>query len=125
MPWTTVNATLYCVGATSTVIAGGNWTGVSLASILQRANVSTTAIKIAFYATDDYSTDLSLATGMQNDIIVAFENNGVPLMGGLRLVAPGLWGYKWIYQLFDIDLVDYNFLGTSESLGYSDSGLIA
>lgn len=123
MPWTTVNATLYCVGSPSTAIAGGNWTGVSLASILQRANVSTTAIKIAFYATDGYSTDLTLATGMQNDIIVAFENNGVPLTG-LRLVTPGLWGYKWINDLADINLVDYNFLGTWESQGYSDPGVI-
>lgn len=125
MPWTTVNATMYCIGPPTGVIAGGNWTGVSLASILQRANASTTAIKVAFYATDNYSTDLTLATGMQNNIVVAFENNGVPLTQGLRLVTPGLWGYKWIYQLSDINLVDYNFLGTMESMGYSDSGLVA
>ena len=122
MPWTTVNAAMRCVGDPSTVVAEGNWTGVSLASILQRANISTTAIKIALYATDGYSTDLSLATGMRNDVMVAFEKDGVPL-GGLRLVTPGLWGYKWITQLSEIALVDYDFLGTWESMGYPDSGL--
>jgi uncharacterized repeat protein (TIGR02543 family) len=123
MPSTTVSANLYCVGSPSDPIEEGSWTGVKLADLLQEANVSTTAVKVALYATPYYATDLSLSTAMADDIIVAYEKDGTSLGEEIRLVAPGLWGYKWAVGLSKITLVDYDFRGTYEEQGYPDSGL--
>ena len=57
--------------------------------------------------------------------MLAYAENGAPVDGALRLVVPGEWGYKWIYSITDIQLVNYNFLGTDESMGYDDNGVAA
>ncbi len=119
MPKTTVNATLICVDFPNRIVAQGNWTGIKLRTLLEEAKLSVGAIKVAFYAADGYSTDLTVETAMRDDIILAYENDGEPL-SNLRLVVPGKWGYKWISQVTVIELVDYNFLGRWESAGYPD-----
>lgn len=123
MPKTTVNATLVCVDFPNNIVEQGNWTGVKLQTLLEEAKPSEGAIKIAFHAADGYSTDLTIETAMRNDVILAYEKDGVPL-SDLRLVVPGKWGYKWISQLTSIELVNYNFLGFWESKGYSDEASI-
>lgn len=125
LPKTTQVATLVCVDYPGTTLAEGNWTGVKLSYLLEEANVSDTAIKVAFHAADGYSTDLTIERAMQDDVIIAYQLNGQPLTDPLRLVVPGHWGYKWISQLAHIELVDYNYLGRWESSGYSDSASIA
>jgi hypothetical protein len=124
MPQTTVNATLFCVDFPGNVVEDGNWTGVKLKTLLEMVNPSSDAIKVAFFASDGYSTDLTIQTAMRDDIIVAYQNNGEDL-SSLRLVVPGKWGYKWITMLTRIELVDYNFLGRWESQGYSDEANIS
>jgi DMSO/TMAO reductase YedYZ molybdopterin-dependent catalytic subunit len=124
MPKTTVDATLICVDAPTTVLMAGNWTGIKLRTLFEEAKISTAAIKVGFYAADGYSTDLTIETAMRDDTILAYENNGNPL-NDLRLVVPGKWGYKWIGQVTVIELVDYNFLGRWESKGYPDDGDIS
>ncbi len=125
MPQTTEFATIYCVDLPETVIIQGNWTGVKLSLILSRASVSDSAIKVAFYASGGYSTDLTVQQAMEDNVIVAYQLNGKPLNETLRLVVPGSWGYKWISQITDINPVDYDYLGTWESQGYSDRASIA
>jgi DMSO/TMAO reductase YedYZ molybdopterin-dependent catalytic subunit len=125
MPQTTVNAAIICVDYPGNVVAEGNWVGVSLWLLLETAGVSPNAVKLAFYASDGYSTDLPLETAGRADVILAYEKDGVPLSEGLRLVVPGKWGYKWISQVASIELVDYDFKGFWESRGYSDAADIA
>jgi hypothetical protein len=120
MPQTTVEATIYCVDFPTQIVETGSWTGVKLSTLLEQVEVSPSAIKVAFYASDGYSTDLDLETATSGDVILAYAKNGVPFAENLRLVVPGKWGYKWISQLTSIVLVDYNFLGRWESQGYSD-----
>jgi hypothetical protein len=124
MPQTTVNATIICVDFPGNVVEDGNWTGVKLETLLEMANPSTDAIKVAFFASDGYSTDLTIQTAMRDDTIVAYQNNGEAL-SSLRLAVPGKWGYKWISMLTRIELVNYNFLGRWESQGYSDEANIS
>jgi len=123
LPQTTEYATLYCVDPPTEAIAEGNWTGVQLWTLLETAGVSPNATKVAFFASDGFTTDLPIATAQKSDIIVAYAENGIPLSNVLRLVVPGEWGYKWIDLLTTIQLVNYNFLGTEESLGYDDNGV--
>ena len=120
MPQTTIEADIRCVDFPTEIVAGGKWTGVKLRFLLDEAGVSSSAIKVAFYAADGYSTDLDLETATRETVIIAYERDGQPLSETLRLVLPGKWGYKWISQLTNIVLVDYDFKGKWESQGYSD-----
>jgi hypothetical protein len=124
MPQTTVATALICVDFPNTVVAQGNWTGVRLWTLLNEVGVSPEAIKVAFYANDGYSTDLAVAVAKSDNIILATVKDGVPLNEVLRLVVPGHWGYKWIAQVVKIELVNYDFQGKWETLGYSDDGII-
>ena len=120
MPTSTVYSKLYCIGLPSTPLAEGNWTGVRLGLILEEAGVSPEAVKVAFYADDGFTTDLTVTTAMRDDMILAYERDGEPLQEKVRLVVPCKGGYKWIEGPTHIELVDYDFLGTYESLGLSD-----
>jgi hypothetical protein len=122
MPQTTEYAVMYCVDDPGVAVAEGNWTGVQLWTVLETAGVSPNAIKVAFFASDGFTTDLPIATAQQSYIVLAYALNGNPLPG-FTMVVPGEWGYKWIALLTNIELVNYNFLGTEESLGYDDNGV--
>jgi len=124
MPKSTVEATLFCVDSPNYPVAQGNWTGVRLSLLLNRAGVSSGAVKVAFYAQDGFSTDLTVTAAMGENIILAYERDGTILQEGLRLVVPGRWGYKWISGVTRIELVDYDFKGYYESRGYSDEAEI-
>jgi hypothetical protein len=119
LPKTTVVATLICVDYPNNPMDQGNWTGVQLRTLLEEASPTTNAVKVGFFASDGYSTDLTVEAAMQENIILAYENNGV-YTNDLRLVVPGRWGYKWISMLTHIEVLDYNYLGFWESRGYSD-----
>ena len=120
LPQTTVNAELICVDWPDQVLVSGNWTGVQLKLLLETAGISPQAMKVGFFATDNFSTDLTLETAMHEDIIIAYELNGIPLGEEARLVVPGKWGYKWIHHIEIIVLYNDNFLGYYESNGFSD-----
>ena len=127
MPRSTVNAELYClpaVGSSGVLVDYGNWTGVRLELVLEKAGVSPQAVKIAFYAEDGFTTDLAVTTAMREDMILAYEKDGKPLPEKLRLAVPGMWGYKWIKWLIHIEVVDYDFKGRYESIGFPDNAEI-
>ena len=124
MPRSNVNAKLFCVGAPNHPADEGNWTGVSLRFILERANVSSEAVKVAFFAADGFTTDLTVAVAMRGDILLAYEKDGKSLPEKLRLIVPNKWGYKWISNLTRIELVNHDFKGFYESRGYSDEAEI-
>jgi len=130
MPSTAVNSPLYCVGGgTGYPVENGTWEGVRLKLILEKAGVQPNAIKVAFYAPDGFSTDLTIQDAQREDVIVAYKKDGEFLKDesgnpDFRLVVPGKWGYKWIRSLNHIELVDYDFKGFYEGRGYSDEANI-
>jgi DMSO/TMAO reductase YedYZ molybdopterin-dependent catalytic subunit len=117
---TTEYVALYCVDNPLSAVTSGNWTGVKLSTVLERAGLLQGAVKVAFYAEDGYSTDLNITTALRQDVILAYKKDGQPLTERLRLVVPGKWGYKWISKVTHIQPVDYDFKGTWESKGYPD-----
>ncbi len=119
MPKSTVNADIICVDYPQSTVAGGEWSGVKLGLILERAELLPEAIKVAFYADDGFTTDLTITTASREDVILAYKLDGEHLPS-IRLVVPGKWGYKWIRDLNHIEIVDYDFRGTWESRGYPD-----
>ncbi|MFX1520849.1 MAG: molybdopterin-dependent oxidoreductase [Promethearchaeota archaeon] len=129
MPSKTVTAKLWCVDDPTGLSAHTyDWTGVSLKYVLEIAGVSVNAEKIALYAADGYSTDLTLETALRSgaDIIIAYKRDGKFIsktdegFPPLQLVVPGKYGYKWIKYLTHIEVVNYDYLGTYERRGYSD-----
>jgi len=127
MPRTTVDSEIYCLpapGSSGVLVEEGNWTGVRLGLVLQRAGVSPEAVKIALYAEDGFTTDLNLTAATRGDVILAYEKDGELLPQTLRLVAPGRYGYKWIKWVTRVELVGYDFRGTYESLGFPDDAVI-
>lgn len=85
--------------------------------------------KVVFNATDGFSSSVPLETAMQPNSILAFEANGTDLENltglgsGYRVVFPCLWGYKWVKWIKQIIIVDYDYKGRYESLGYSDEAI--
>ena len=124
MPQTTVNAAIICVDFPTTVVTQGNWQGVKLWTLLTQVGVQPDASKVAFHASDGYSSDLTIDVAKGDNIILAYAKDGEPLTENLRLVVPGHWGYKWVSLVTAIDLVNFDFKGKWESQGYSDDGII-
>jgi DMSO/TMAO reductase YedYZ molybdopterin-dependent catalytic subunit len=129
MPSKTVKAKLWCVDDPTGITARMyDWTGVPLFYVLKTAGISDNAVKIALYAADGYSTDLTPETALRSDadIIIAYKRDGKFISKtedgypSLQLVVPGKYGYKWIKYLTHIEVVNYDYLGTWERRGYSD-----
>lgn len=115
MPRSTVDAELWCVTPGGFpppfLVASGNWTGVRLGLILEKAELSRQAVIVEFYAEDGYSTNISVATAMKRNVILAYEKDGKPLPETLRLVFPEAPGYMWISMITHIKLVKPDFKG--------------
>ncbi len=129
-----VTATLECSGnSSSTGFMGavGNivWTGTPLAPLLQAAQPYARGIEAVIYGADEkiekirekdylqnFARSLSLADILnRDDIILAYEMNGVPLDTGhgapLRLIVPGWFGIAWVKWLTHIEILDRRFMG--------------
>ena len=115
MPRSTVDAELWCITPGGFpppfLVASGNWAGVKLGLILEKAELSRQAVTVEFYAKDGYSTNISVATAMRENVILAYEKDGEPLPETLRLVFPGSPGYMWISMITHIKLVKPDFKG--------------
>lgn len=118
-------ARLTCVLGTPNVTY--DWVGVPVFYLLTLAQTRPNATKVVFRASDGFSSDLPLSEALKPMIVVAFGANGsmtLPDISGIqglfRLVVPGKWGYKWVGNLAEIELVDYDYKGTYESTGWSD-----
>ena len=116
--------TLDCVEGWSATIL---WEGVLVRDLLERTTISPNAKVIIFHAHDGYTTSFPVEYILDNDIIMAFNMNEVPLPPErgfpFQLVAESKWGYKWIKWITEIELSDdVNYRGYWESRGYSNTG---
>ena len=123
MPQVTQITYLYCMpGYEGT----GEWTGVPLLYVLEKAGYSDETVSVVFYAADEYSSSIPLDKAVLQDTILAYKMNGVTLPEEhgypLRLVVPDKVGYKWVKWIVKIELVNYLYEGYWESRGYSNIG---
>jgi DMSO/TMAO reductase YedYZ molybdopterin-dependent catalytic subunit len=105
-----------------------NFTGVTLSYILDLAEVDfQRVLDISFHTPDleGYSTSLNTEEAFWDDVILAYEMNGVSLPSEhgfpLRLVCPRFYGYKWIKWVSSIIIETEDYEGYWESRGYEDS----
>lgn len=104
-----------------------NWTGVPLFYLLSLAKVIPGAYReVIFNATDGFSSSILLEDAMHPTTIMALWANGTDLEqiqglgSGYQVVLPCRWGYKWVKWVKQIIVVDYDYKGYYEQMGFSD-----
>lgn len=124
LPKITEEITCTCVGPPAFDVYTYNWTGVPVSILLEITGVKPGAVDVVFYASDGYSSSLSMEKALLPSTIIAVEANGRPLTREtgypFRLVVPCWWGYKWVKFVERIEVVDYDYKGTWENRGYPD-----
>jgi len=101
-----------------------NWTGIPLFFLLNVTGVKAGATEVVFYASDGFSSSLTIERALHPTTLLALQANGTVLSHtdgySYRLVVPCKWGYKWVKWITEIEVIDYDYKGTWESMGYSD-----
>ena len=104
------------------------WEGVPLKALLDKAGVKSGAIKIVFYAVDDYSDSITLEKAMEPTTLLALHMNGATLPQGhgfpVRMLVPGIYGMKHCKWLNHIEVVDQDYQGYWQQRGWSDAAPI-
>ncbi len=101
IPTTTVYAELYCDGSLATY---GNWTGILLSDLLIKAQLTPEVSSIQFTASDGYKVNIPIELAMQPQTIIAYQQDGHPLVEGLRLILAGSNGAAWISLITTITM---------------------
>jgi DMSO/TMAO reductase YedYZ molybdopterin-dependent catalytic subunit len=112
-------------------VGTADWTGVSLATVLDDAGVDAGAVDVVFTGSDhgvergveqDYQRSLPLAVALQPEVLLAYEMNGedLPPQHGhpVRLVVPGWYGMAHVKWLSSIEILDHPFTGYQQSVAY-------
>ena len=101
------------------------WEGVRLKDLLERAGVKAGAIKVVFYAADDYSDSIHLDKAMEPTTLLAVRMNGATLPQGhgfpVRMLVPGIYGMKHCKWLNRIQVVQQDYQGYWQQRGWSDA----
>lgn len=126
LPAVEVPATLACVGSTpgSPLIGHARWRGVPLTALLDQIEPDPQASYAQFYSADGYTTFIERSRLSQ--ALLAYQMNGEPLPPEhgfpLRLVVPGLYGYKMPKWIQRIQMAETPVNGFWEDRGWSASG---
>ncbi|MGD8566327.1 MAG: molybdopterin-dependent oxidoreductase [Candidatus Bathyarchaeota archaeon] len=114
-----------------------NWTGVPLFYLLKLAGVQHGAKEVVFHAEDDFSSSITIDEALHPTILLGLKVNGTTLpyddgywTGGLaggypyKAIIPCRYGYKWVGWIDEIEVVDYDYKGYYESIGWPDDAII-
>lgn len=100
--------TLKCIGDPigTEQMSNANWKGVRLRDLLAKVVPKPEAKVVVFRCADNYHTAIPLEKAMQEETLLAYEMNGVPLPTEhgfpIRLLNPGHYGTKnpkWIMNI--------------------------
>jgi DMSO/TMAO reductase YedYZ molybdopterin-dependent catalytic subunit len=144
-PARTLTVTLECAGNGRALIPDHNpsqpwlreavgtaeWTGTPLAPILEEAGLEASARNLVFTGLDrgiqgeiehDYARSLRLDEALGDDVFLAYEMNGVPLLPQhgfpVRLIVPGWYGMAQVKWLGATEAIDGEFDGYQQAHTY-------
>ena len=124
-PQLTQESILRCVGGAQ---GRARWVGVRLRALLKKAGVAPDARDVIFYGADEYESSIPVGEAMKKSSMLALQMNDEPLWrkhgSPVRLVLPGMYGYKQVKWLTRIEVTRKNHKGYWEQRGYSDDGRI-
>jgi DMSO/TMAO reductase YedYZ molybdopterin-dependent catalytic subunit len=112
-------------------VGTAEWTGTPLAPLLREAGLAPEAAEVVFTGLDRglqggvehlYERSLPLEEALREEVLLAYAVNGVPLPPQhgypLRLVVPGWYGMTSVKWLRTITVVDGEFRGWQQEIGY-------
>jgi DMSO/TMAO reductase YedYZ molybdopterin-dependent catalytic subunit len=112
-------------------VGTAEWTGTPLAPLLREAGLAGDAVDVVFTGADhgiergveqDYQRALPVAEALRDEVLLAYEMNGVPLPpqhgAPLRLVVPGWYGMAQVKWLRAITAVAEPFAGFQNAVAY-------
>lgn len=98
--------------------------GVRIADLVKTTTVDKEVQTVIFYAADGYSSSLGYKFVLDNDIMIAYEINGLKLDDKrgfpFQLVAELKFGYKWVKWITRIEFSDKPYEGYWEQRGYDN-----
>lgn len=114
---------------TGWVVPHPQWTGVRLWDLVQAAGPRPGAKALRFLCMDNaYSESLTFPQAQKRDVLLAYGLNGKALSRQqgypLRLVVPGMYGYKYAKWVNRIEVVDRVIPGYWENNGYDVNAYI-
>lgn len=106
-----------------------HWSGVPLATVLDRAGPTPDATAVRFYSFDGtYTESMTLSQARRSDVIVALQMLGGPVThqhgGPVRIYAASMYGYKSTKWLSRIEVTNDEVPGYWETRGYPLDGTI-
>lgn len=101
------------------------WRGVLFRDIVGRVRPLATATHVIQHADNGYTTNLPLATMLDDDVLVALEFDGAPIEpihgGPVRVLVPKKYFWKSSKWVFRIDFADADQPGFWEKRGYNNN----
>ena len=129
LPRTDQYVTLRCVSnpVDGHLMSTACWSGVPLASLLQRAGIPHGTVAVQLYAPDAYSEVIPLQAALAPTALLAYGMNGQTLArrhgGPVRALLPGLYGFKNVKWLERITLLPTVARGFWEATGWTAAGI--
>lgn len=121
--------TLCCISnqLNGDLISTAQWSGIPLADLLNEAGIRDGAVDLKFHAADGYEDSVSIDVGLHESNLLVVGMNGEPLPDDhgfpARLIVPNIYGMKNVKWLDSIEVVDHDFKGYWESVGWSDTAV--
>ena len=112
-------------------VGTAEWTGTPLGPLLREVGIGPGAVDVVFTGADhgiergveqDYARALSAADALDDEVLLTYEMNGLPLPPQhgfpLRLLVPGWYGMAQVKWLTRIDVLDERFTGYQNEIAY-------
>lgn len=124
-----ISETRYYQCVTGWVVPKPRWQGVRLWDIVQASRPKSSGRDLRFTCMDNaYSESLTFDQAKVKDVLLAYGLNGKALSQDqglpLRLVVPGMYGYKFAKWVNHIEVVDKVIPGYWEQNGYDINAYI-
>ncbi|MBA2363013.1 MAG: molybdopterin-dependent oxidoreductase [Chloroflexia bacterium] len=126
LPSETKPHTLQCISnpVGGNLIGNGEWVGVPLAALLDRAKIRPGVVDIKLTSEDGYTDSIPLVKALESGTLLAYELNGEPLTykhgAPLRLLVPDIYGMKNAKWITSIEAVAEDFKGYWQRQGWDD-----
>ncbi len=130
LPSVTRSTTLICISneVGGHLVGNSLWTGVPMTDLLDMAGVRSGASHVILRAADNYSDSFPLEVAGRDGTMVAYLQDGEPLVRGhgfpARVLAPGIYGMKSVKWLMDVEVVDHDYTGYWEQRGWSQTAVV-
>jgi DMSO/TMAO reductase YedYZ molybdopterin-dependent catalytic subunit len=110
------------------LIGTARWTGVPLATVLERFGVRPNAVDLVAEGEDGYTDSIPIEKALAPETHLVWEMNGEPLPTShgmpVRLIVPGLYGIKNVKWLTKLTVSGDDYEGYWQERGWTDEGVI-